>query len=174
MLGALMGDYIGSRFELNPINTKDFKIFDLRSRMTDDSYLSLAVCRVLLRNYPIQYDKEHLKKIQCELKNEFVQTWLKHQDAGWGYLFFQWCGRVYRNRDSGPYNSFGNGAAMRISSVGWIANSEEEVRTLSKAVTEITHNHPEGLKGAECIAMCIFLARKGLSKAQIEDRVCNC
>lgn len=169
-----MGDFFGSRFELNPINTKDFNLFDLRNRLTDDSYLTLTTARVLMNNYPIKYDEEHLQNIQAELKQEFMKTWLKHQNAGWGYLFFKWCGRVYRNGDSGPYNSFGNGGPMRVSPVGWIAHNEEEVKILSKTVTAITHNHPEGLKGAECIAMCVYLARNGFSKAQIENRVCNC
>ena len=88
-------------------------------------------------------------------------------------MFFRWCDKAFRTGYAEPYNSFGNGSAMRISPVGWMAKSEEEVKILSKTVTEITHNHPEGIKGAEAVAMCIYLARNGYSKEQIEERMLN-
>lgn len=142
--------------------------------MTDDSYLTIAVAKTLLKHYPIKYDELSLKELQNDLSQEFVDMWSKHKEAGFGGMFYEWC---LTCRDTGeiakPYNSYGNGSAMRISPVGWIANSEEEVKVLSKAVTEITHNHPEGIKGAEAVAMAIYLALHGASKEEIKERMIN-
>ncbi|MBQ6730680.1 MAG: ADP-ribosylglycohydrolase family protein [Bacilli bacterium] len=171
MLGAIIGDMVGSTYEFHPIKTKKFNIFNPNSHMTDDSYLTMAVARALLKHYPIQYNEEGIKAIKRELINEFVNTWRCFRTAGYGYMFYQWCERAYVTRDVGPYYSFGNGGAMRISPVGWIANNEGEVKMLSKAVTEITHNHPEALKAAEAVAMCIYLARNGYSKGQLKKRM---
>ena len=172
MLGAIIGDMVGSIYEFRPCKTKDFNIFDDRMFMTDDSYLTIAVCKALLKNYPIKYDEESVKQIQEDLAKEFVFMFKNHVNCGFGGMFFNWCwkcdkkGTIYP-----PYNSCGNGSAMRISPVGWVAKSEEEVKTLSKIVTEITHNHPEGIKGAEAIALCIYLARSGVSKEEIGKRM---
>ena len=173
MLGAIIGDMVGSIYEFHPIKTKNFEIIDPRMRMTDDSYLTIAIAKALMLNYPIKYrDQEFLKKLQNDIAKEFVKTFEEHPRAGFGGMFYRWCitckttGKIAE-----PYNSFGNGSAMRISPVGWIANTEEEVKILSKAVTEITHNHPEGLKGAEAVAMCVFLARQGWSKDKIKERM---
>ena len=172
MLGAIIGDMVGSRFEFHPCKTKDFKIYDHRMRMTDDSYLTIAVAKVLMNHLPIKYTDNEIKSIQQELAHEFVETWRWHKEVGFGGMFYEWC---LRSRESGhiapSYNSYGNGSAMRISPVGWIAQSEKEVKTLSKIVTEITHNHPEGIKGAEAVAMCIYLALHGFSKEKIRERV---
>ena len=172
MLGAIIGDMVGSRYEFHPIKTKDFSIYNPRMRMTDDSYLTIAVAKVLLRHYPIKYDENSLKAIQKELIEEFVYTWRGHPQAGFGGMFFKWCKQAMLGQNE-PYNSFGNGSAMRISPVGWIANSEEELKLLSKTVTEITHNHPEGIKGAEAVALCIYLALHSVSKEVIKTRMIN-
>jgi type I restriction enzyme M protein len=172
MLGAIIGDMVGSLYEFHPCKTKDFNIYNHRMVMTDDSYLTIAVANVLMKHYPFDYSKESLKSIQRDLADEFVNAWEKHEHAGFGGMFYRWCTKC---KNSGhiaePYNSYGNGSAMRISPVGWVAKSEEEVKLLSKTVTEITHNHPEGLKGAEAVAMCIYLALNGASKKEIEDRM---
>lgn len=174
MLGAIIGDMVGSPYEFHPIKTKNFEIFDNRMRMTDDSLLTIAVAKVLMNNYPLSFDQESLEKIKKELIYEFVRTWRINKGAGFGGMFFQWCQKALNNNFyAEPYNSYGNGSAMRISPVGWIANSEEEVKILTKAVTEITHNHPEGIKGAEAVAMAIYLARNGYSKEQIKERMVN-
>jgi type I restriction enzyme M protein len=174
MLGAIIGDMVGSMYEFHPCKTKAFDIYNNRMRMTDDSYLTIAVAKTLLKHYPIRYDEQSLKELQNDLSQEFVDMWSKHKEAGFGGMFYEWC---LTCRDTGeiakPYNSYGNGSAMRISSVGWIANSEEEVKVLSKAVTEITHNHPEGIKGAEAVAMAIYLALHGVSKEEIKERMIN-
>jgi len=174
MLGAIIGDMVGSMYEFHPCKTKTFDIYNNRMRMTDDSYLTIAVAKTLLKHYPIKYDEQSLKELQNDLSQEFVDMWSKHKEAGFGGMFYEWC---LTCRDTGeiakPYNSYGNGSAMRISPVGWIANSEEEVKVLSKAVTEITHNHPEGIKGAEAVAMAIYLALHGVSKEEIKERMIN-
>ena len=170
MLGAIIGDMVGSVYEFHPIKRKDFEIFDNRMRMTDDSLLTIAVAKALITNYPINYSKESLKSLQDDVIDEFVKAWLKDKGAGFGGMFFRWCMSASRGYAE-PYNSFGNGSAMRISPVAWVANSEEELKILSKAVTEITHNHPEGIKGAEAVAMCIYLALHGASKEEIKNRM---
>ncbi|MCQ2814839.1 MAG: ADP-ribosylglycohydrolase family protein [Bacilli bacterium] len=171
MLGAIIGDMVGSVYEFNSIKTKKFNIFNINNRMTDDSMLTLAVAEVLSKYYPIDYTKENLEKIKKDLIKEFVETVKKDPGRGYGGFFYDWC--KYNNNGYKPYNSYGNGSAMRISPVGWIANSEEEVKKLSKAVTEITHNHQEGIKGAEAVAMCIYLARTGKDKEYIKHYVKN-
>lgn len=171
MLGAIIGDMVGSIYEFHPLKKKDFNIYNPKMRMTDDSLLTIAVARVLLKHHPIDYSKKDLDAIKKDLVNEFVRTWKQNIGAGWGGRFFEWCAQAARTGEAEPYNSCGNGSGMRISPVGWIANSEEEVKLLSKAVTEITHNHPEGLKGAEAVAMAIFLSRQGASKEKIRERI---
>ena len=173
MLGAIIGDMVGSIYEFHPIKSKNFKIYDPKMRMTDDSLLTLDVAYVLMNHYPIKYDEESLKGIQKDLAHEFVETWKRKRGAGFGGKFYDWCARSANGVIAEPYNSYGNGSAMRISPVGWVAENEGEVKTLSKAVSEITHNHPEGLKGAEAVAMCIYLALHGASKEWIRERMIN-
>lgn len=172
MLGAIIGDMVGSKYEFHPIKSKDFNIFDKSMRMTDDSYCTICVANVLLRHYPIKYDEKSLLAIEEDLCKEFVKMWSENRHAGFGGFFYEWCARsFYEGKRQPPYNSYGNGSAMRISPVGWIANSEEEVKLLSKTVSEITHNHPEGLKGAEAVAVCIYLALHGSNKEEIKERM---
>ena len=172
MLGAIIGDMVGSVYEFHPIKTKKFDIFNIRERMTDDSLLTIAVGKSLLKHYPIKYDEQSLKRIQEDLIINFVETWKYNKGAGFGGMFFDWCVKASHGTCE-PYNSYGNGSAMRISPVGWMAKTEEEVKVLSKAVTEITHNHPEGIKGAEAVAMAIYLALNGYSKEEIKERMIN-
>lgn len=174
MLGAILGDMVGSIYEFHPCKTKDFNIYDQRMRMTDDSYLTVAVAKVLMKHYPINYSAQSLRTIQEDLAKEFIAMWQRHVDAGFGGMFFERC---YKSRELGhpppPYDSYGNGSAMRISPVGWVADTEEHLKLLSKTVTEITHNHPEGIKGAEAVAMCIWLARRGAPKRVIKEVMIN-
>lgn len=153
--GAIIGDVVGSVYEFNNYRRKDFPLISKRSVYTDDTILTLAVHQVLEKNI---LDKEEIAKIYKEWTK-------KNPNCGYGCGYLQW---VYSD-DLKPYNSYGNGAAMRISPVAWFANTEEEVRYLSELVTSVTHNHPEGLKGAEVTAMCIFYARIGKSKEFIKD-----
>lgn len=173
MLGAIIGDMVGSVYEFNPHKSKEFNIFNHKMRMTDDSLLTIAVAETLLDHYPFKFDEQSLNAIKQDLIKNFALTWFRNRDAGFGGMFYHWCDRAIKGYKPEPYNSYGNGSAMRISPVGWMAKTEEEVKTLSKTVTEITHNHPEGIKGAEAVAMAIFLARNGCSKEQIKERMVN-
>ncbi len=174
MLGAIIGDMVGSVYEFSSPKVKNFNIYNRNMRMTDDSLLTIAVAKTLLANYPIKYDDLSLRKMQKELAVEFVAACKRKPFAGFGGMFMDWCIRCdEKGGIEPPYNSYGNGSAMRISPVGWVAHSENEVKALSKAVSEITHNHPEGLKGAEAVAMAIYLSLRGSSKEQIRERMIN-
>jgi len=163
MLGAIIGDMMGSIYEYKKPENKEIPRTNMKYHMTDDSYLTISVATILLKHYPFNFSKDSLKVIQEDLIDKFSKIVRGHMGAGWGASFFQWA-RLPPSVKK-PYYSYGNGSAMRISPVGWMAKSEEEVKILS------THNHPEGLKGAEAIAMCIFLALNGKSKDEIRDYV---
>ena len=169
MLGAIIGDVVGSRYEFLNIKHKDFPLFHPVCTYTDDSVCTIAVAKTLINNYPIDYSENGLNKIKKELIEAFKEFVEKYPDSGYGGSFWSWANG--KDKEYKPYNSWGNGSGMRISPAGWIANSENEVKLLSKAISEVTHNHPEGIKGAEAIAMCIFMARKGYKKETIKEYV---
>lgn len=156
MLGAIIGDVVGSRFEFNNIKIKQFNLFDKKCKVTDDSVMSVAVAEMCLNRY--------VPDNTPQIIQTFKKWGQRYPYAGYGNRFFHWV----LSDEPAPYNSCGNGSAMRISAVGFYANSAEEVETYSKAVTEVTHNHPEGIKGAYVTAMCIYMARKGASKKEIK------
>lgn len=161
MLGAIIGDVVGSRFEFNNIKTKEFDLFKKgESRPTDDSIMTVAIMDMVNNSYLNNSDK---------IIDTFKKWGKKYPNAGYGGHFFYWVLGDYRE----PYNSYGNGSAMRISPIGYIANSEEEVIKYATAVTEVTHNHPEGIKGAVVTAMCIYYARIGKDKEFIKKYVEN-
>ena len=164
MLGAIIGDAVGSVYEFANYRHKDFPFFSLRCTPTDDSVLSCAIAEALLSSLPIDYSNEGLEAIKAKVVKNMVCWALRYPDGGYGGRFAKWLGG-YNNYQ--PYGSFGNGAGMRVSPVAYIARSEEEVRLLSKAVTEVTHNHPEGIKGAEAIAMLTYKALRGASKDEL-------
>ena len=159
MLGAIIGDVVGSRFEWHNYKGKDFDLFDSKCKMTDDSTLTIAIAKAFL---DAKEDYSDLSDLVVKYMREFA---LENPSAGYGGRFVRW---MY-SEDPKPYNSYGNGAPMRVSPVGFVANSIEECKELSKKVTEVTHNHPEGLKGAEAISVAIFLARKGKPKEEIKQ-----
>lgn len=155
MLGAIIGDVVGSRFEFNNIKTKDFKLLDEHSMFTDDTVLTVAVMDWLL----------HAKERNGETAAKYLQKWArKYPYAGYGGMFSRWKDLT----NPKPYNSCGNGSAMRISGVGWIGKDAAEVMHLSNIVTGVTHNHPEGMKGAFVTAELIYLARTGSSKEEMK------
>ena len=158
MLGAIIGDTVGSVFEFNNLRSKDFELFAEDSELTDDSIMTLAICECLLNR-----EANNSEKIVAYLK-KWGRT---YPDRGYGGSFYRW---LFNDNDK-PYNSFGNGAAMRISAAGWFGRNEKEVRDLAYNLTAVTHNHPEGLKGAEVTAMCVYYARIGKSKEFIKDYV---
>lgn len=170
MLGAIIGDMVGSIYEFNNLKSKDIGLFDPEMRMTDDSLLTIAISKVLMKHYPFDYSLEGVKKLQNDLIKEFVDTWKKHINVGWGSMFYDYCLEASKG-NAKPYNSYGNGSAMRISSVSYLAKDIEEVKKLSKIVTEITHNHPEGIKGAEAISVAIFMALHGSTKTEIKEKM---
>lgn len=163
MLGAIFGDMVGSQFDFTGFKKMEFELFTDKCSFTDDSLMTLAIAKTLL--------VEGLDDVES-LKNKtifnMVDIFNKYPNTNWGYMFLDWLTGVKI-----PYNSMGNGAAMRISPVGWVADSIEEVKLLSKYVTEISHNHPEGIKGAEAIAICVYLARIGKSKEEIRSYIGN-
>lgn len=161
MLGAVIGDIVGSRFEWNNIKTKDFEFFSESCFATDDSIMSLAVAQAIL-NCNGKYDK-----LSDETVKSMQEIGRPYPDCGYGGSFFSW---IYSD-DPKPYNSFGNGAAMRVSACGFAADSLEEVIDLSYKVTAVTHNHPEGIKGAEAAAVSLFWARRGKSIEEIKEYV---
>lgn len=164
MIGAIIGDIVGSRFEFvfDDHRDKNFVLFGNGCRPTDDSFMTLAVAKALFLS---KGDREKLKEIIVYCMRSVAHD---HPNTGWGGRFYKW---LFKEVSPQPYNSYGNGAGMRISPVGWVADSEEEVKELSKIITEVSHNHPEGLKGAEAVAMAVYLARVGKSKEEIRARM---
>ena len=132
MLGAIIGDMVGSIFEFSNFKSKEFNIYDKRMRMTDDSILTIEVARTLLKHYPIKYDEDSLKAIQKDLVYNFARGFISHEGVGFGMLFRNWARKAWKEGYAEPYNSYGNGSAMRISPVSWIADSEEHLKLLSK------------------------------------------
>lgn len=161
MLGAIIGDIVGSRFEWNNNRSKQFDFLTYKCSVTDDSIMSLAIARALLES---KADYSDLSKNAVK----YMQGIGRHYpNCGYGGRFRDWI----HSDNPKPYNSYGNGSAMRVSACGFVANSLEEVKKLSKAVTEVTHNHSEGLKGAEATAVAIFLARSGKNLLEIRDYI---
>ena len=180
MLGAIVGDTVGSIYEFE--NTKDynFQLFNRCSGYTDDSIMSMAVAYWLLKDPEYRY----------ETLEEAMVTFAKNcpcPNGGYGEMFYVWlfmpwnldamCPMSYDDADEPlyespagrvPYNSWGNGAAMRVSAVGWFFDTLEETERVARISAEITHNHPEGIKGAQATAAAIWMARNGKSKADIK------
>ena len=166
MYGAILGDIIGSPFEFDRGDkTKDFKLFSRRSHFTDDSVMTLAVCEALLK---VGQDAT-VKEIEDAVISS-MQSWgRRYPHEGYGGYFRCWL----TARHPEPYNSFGNGSAMRVSAAGWLYDSLEKTRVVAKATANVTHNHPEGIKGAEATASAIFMARNGSSKEEIKKYIEN-
>ncbi len=153
MIGAIAGDIIGSVYERKRIKTKDFPLFTTGCTFTDDSVLTIALAEAILTG--ASYEK---------LMREYYR---RYPHAGYGGMFRRWV----LHDDNAPYNSFGNGAAMRISPAGFAFDTLEDVLDRARLYTEITHNHPEGIKGAQATASAIFLAKKGSSKKELRDYI---
>ena len=162
MIGAIVGDIVGSRFEWHNIKTKDFSLYNMQCMFTDDSVMTLAVAKALLDCRERGY--EGLSDCAVKAMQEVGQP---YPNCGYGGMFRNW---MYSENPK-PYGSFGNGAAMRVSACGFAAKTLEEAISLSRQVTEVSHNHPEGLKGAEATTVCIFLAKSGYSIPEIRDYV---
>lgn len=156
MIGAIIGDIAGSRFEFNNYREKDFTIFHRDSFCTDDTILTVAVAEALLAG------KDPMLRLRVE---ERLKYYGKKYPSSYGGSFQSWLDGDIK----GPYNSYGNGAAMRVSPCAWAADTLEEAKKLSRIVTEVTHNHPEGIKGAEAVTVATYMARNGRTKEDIAD-----
>ena len=163
MYGALLGDMIGAPYEFDRGNkTKEFPLFCEDSHFTDDSVMTIAVAEALL-DYQYREDED----IKAGLIESMRKWGKKYPNAGYGRKFYHWL----HTRHPEPYGSYGNGSAMRVSSAGWLFDTLEETRHMARLTAEVTHNHPEGIKGAEAAASAIFLARTGSSKDEIKDYI---
>lgn len=156
MLGAIIGDIIGSFYERNNVKTKDFDLFPKEATFTDDTVMTLAVAKWLVE------DKSHTEAGLVKIMQELGRKYL---NAGYGGHFYEWI----LSDDPLPYNSWGNGAAMRVSPVGLYAKSLEETLMLAKISANVTHNHPEGIRGAQAIAAAVFLNRTDYSQLKVRQ-----
>ena len=161
MIGAVFGDIIGSRFEFSNILSKNFALFSNDNRFTDDSVMTCAVMKGLMDS------KKDFSDLSEKTIKAMHEVGRHYPNCGYGGRFVKW---MFTD-DPKPYNSFGNGSAMRVSPVGFAARSIKEAKRLSAAVTKISHNHPEGMKGAEATAVAIFMARQGKSKEEIRKEM---
>ena len=153
MLGAIAGDILGSIHEFHPIKTKNFDLLNSECVFTDDTVMTVAVADSLMNKIPYV---------------ESLQMWgRKYPRAGYGGWFSKWIDSDFPK----PYNSFGNGSAMRCSSVGWLFEDEGSVLEEAKKSAEITHNHPEGIKGAQAVALGVMLCRQGSTKLEIQEKL---
>ena len=153
MLGAIAGDVLGSIHEFNPIKKKKFELLNPNCVFTDDTVMTVAVADSLMNDVPYV---------------ESLQTWgNNYPSSGYGGWFNKWIHSEFPK----PYNSFGNGSAMRCSSVGWLYDDEDSVLNEAKESAKITHNHPEGIKGAQAVALGVVMGRMGNTKLEIQDRL---
>ncbi len=151
MLGAIVGDIVGSVYEFDNHRSKSFPLFSPKSFFTDDSVLSVALADAVL------HDGDYAATMRLYGR--------RYPNAGYGGMFARWL----MDERMGPYGSFGNGSAMRICPAGWAFATLEETLRRARAYTEVTHNHPEGIKGAETVAGAIWLARQRRSKTELRD-----
>ncbi len=161
MYGAILGDIIGSPYEFDRGDkTKDFPLFSPASTYTDDSVMTIAVADAFL-SVPPGSDETDIK---FQIINKMRHFGKLFRHAGYGGMFRRWL----NDRHPEPYYSCGNGSAMRVSSAGWLFDDLETVRKMARFSAEVTHNHPEGIKGAEAVASAVYLARTGSTKAEIK------
>jgi ADP-ribosylglycohydrolase len=153
LLGAIAGDVIGSVYEYNAPKTTGFELFTPDSQITDDSILTIAVADAIITG------RSYLDSIR--------KYALEYPNSGYGGMFRQWM----HAENPQPYNSFGNGSAMRVSPIGWAFNTVDDVLREAEASAAVTHNHPEGIKGAQAVALAIFLARNGSTKDEIRKEI---
>ncbi len=196
MYGAILGDMIGAPYEFDRGGkTKDFPLFSRGSQFTDDTVMTIAVAEALMGleealkgldgKTLMSLDGEALKELDGEALMSFdressdeevrqavtraMRVWgRKYPNAGYGVRFANW---LFARCQPRPYGSWGNGSAMRVSSAGWLYGTLEETRRYAKLTAEVTHNHPEGIKGAEAAASAIFMARNGSAKDEIKDYI---
>ncbi len=164
MYGAILGDIIGSPYEFAYWKrNKSFELFPQYAKFTDDTVMTVAIADALLSCGKNAEEEEYEKAFV-----DSMQKWgMKYIDAGYGGMFYRWI----KSKSTQPYGSFGNGSAMRVSPVGWMFDSLERTRKVAKWSALVTHNHPEGIKGAEATASIIWMARNKASKKEIREYI---
>lgn len=162
MLGAIIGDVVGSIYERHNIKTKEFELINDRCRFTDDTVLTIAVAKGLMES---NIDDE--ESVKNNIRDSIIEICTSYPHAGYGGGFRRWM----QSQDHSPYNSYGNGSAMRVSPVAWLSNDLDTVLRLAKNSAEVTHNHPEGIKGAQAVAAAILLARQNKSPEEIREYI---
>lgn len=168
MIGAITGDIVGSVYEFEPTKSKEFKLFKSYNQITDDSILTFAVFSALEK---CNGDYENLSNITSKELISWYSMY-SYPLGGYGTSFYNWAFESFHSKKVlPPYGSYGNGSAMRVSPVAYFAESLEQCIELSRKVTEVTHNHPEGIKGAEATAVAIYLALHGKTKLEIKKHI---
>lgn len=164
MYGAILGDIIGSPFEFDRGDkTKDFELFTEGCNFTDDSVMTIAVAEALLA----VGSAAPIDEIEAAVKASMQDWGHRYPHAGYGGSFRHWL----KEKNPKPYGSYGNGSAMRVSAAGWLYDSLERTREVARATAKVSHNHPEGIKGAEATASAIYMARDGASKEEIKKYI---
>jgi len=153
VLGAIAGDVFGAAYERHPLKREDFDLFDAPRYFTDDTVLTVATADALLGD--------------GDYAAAYLRWGRRYPHRGYGGTFRQWL----RGHVQGPYNSFGNGSAMRVSPVGWAFDTLEETLAEASRSAAVTHDHPEGIKGAQAVAAAVFLARRGATRDEIRTLV---
>lgn len=157
LMGAILGDITGSIYEFNPHKQTDIALQDERMDYTDDTIMTIAVADWIIN------DKKHTKDVLVDRMKQWGHKY-PHPMGAYGNMFAQWL----RDINPRPYNSWGNGSAMRVSAVGFAFDTLDETLKVAKISAEVTHNHPEGIKGAQATAAAIFMARTGCDKNEIK------
>lgn len=179
MLGAIIGDIVGSRFEFNNHRSKQFDLFTTDCFATDDSIMTLAVAKAIMETDKAFTPGSHrcdrvsssdYHNLLADMTVRYMQEIGRpYPNCGYGGMFARW---MFSDHPK-PYNSFGNGAAMRISPAGFAARTEAEAISLARTITAVTHNHAEGIKGAEATVVAILMARQGYLKSEIRRKITN-
>ena len=164
MIGAILGDIVGSPYEFDNIKTKEFPLFSAQCIFTDDSVMTLAVADALMQ-YGRQGGADRFRALLIDTMHRYGA---RYPDVGYGGRFYRW---VTDPACTAPYNSYGNGSAMRVSAVGWFADSLEEALLLAEVSAAVTHNHPEGIAGAVATAGAVYLAKTGASREELREFV---
>ncbi len=173
MLGAVIGDIVGSPYEFtfNNIKTTDFPLISERSHRTDDSIMTLAVAEALMKVMPVRGTETEIENFELNFESALIETMQffgrRYINAGYGMRFIDWV----LSDNPKPYNSYGNGSAMRVSPVAWAFDDLETVERFAAVSARISHNHPEGIKGAQATAAAIYLARTGKTQDEIKDYI---
>ena len=162
LLGTIIGDIVGSRFELiNNKTGKEFELFNSRCRFTDDTVMTLAVAKIFLDV------NDNLSNFREQIIKSMVEVGRKYPNCGYGPSFYFWL----KNDEHEPYGSYGNGSAMRISAVGIVGKNIEDIKKMSKMITNVSHNHPDSINGSEAVAVAIHMALNGKNKEEIKKYI---